>query len=85
MRSMYRGRGEGGFGGGMMGLGGNWFDRVDANQDGKVTLDEMTKTVLGLFDRVDANHDGVITPEERQAVMRARMQQQPQQPPADRQ
>jgi hypothetical protein len=75
LRTMFRGGGGGG--GGMMGLGGNWFDRVDANQDGKVTLDEMTKTVLGLFDRTDANHDGIITPEEREAAMRARMQQQP--------
>ena len=63
--------------------GGNWFERVDANHDGKVTLDEMTKTVLGLFDRVDANHDGIVSPEEREAIGRMRMQQQAQQPPAD--
>lgn len=82
MRTMFRG---GGGGAGMFSLNGNWFDRVDANHDGKVTMDEMTKTLLGLFDRVDANHDGVISPEERDAVMRARMQQAPQAPPADAQ
>ena len=72
MRTMFRGGGWGGRGGGgMFGLTGDWFDRIDVNHTGKVTLDQLLSTVLGLFDRVDANHDGVITPEEREAFGRA--------------
>nr|AYC79517.1 hypothetical protein [uncultured bacterium] len=87
MRTMFRGGGGGGWGGrggggGMFGLTGDWFDRVDVNHTGKVTLDQLLSTVLGLFDRVDANHDGVITPEEREAFARTmRARQQGQQPP----
>ena len=81
MRTMFRG---GGGGGGFMALNGDWFDRVDANKDGKVTLDEMRTVVLGLFDRADANHDGIVTADEREAMMRAAMRaRQEQRPPAD--
>lgn len=82
LRAMFRGGGGGGsfsFGLG----GGNWFDRVDANKDSKVTLDEMRTVVLALFDRVDANHDGVVTPDERQAVMRSMRPRGDAPPPPD--
>lgn len=37
----------------------------DANQDGKLSKDELTDTRLqALFDRSDANHDGSVTKEE---------------------
>jgi hypothetical protein len=60
-------RGGGGAGGGI-GFGGAWFDRLDANHDGRISLDEAISVATSLFDRTDANHDGVITPEERQAA-----------------
>jgi hypothetical protein len=41
--------------------------RLDANGDGKVSLDEVQSRVLGMFDMVDANHDGTVTPAEREA------------------
>ena len=83
LRTMFRNGGGWGGRGGMFSLNGNWFDRVDVNHTGKITLDQLEKTVLGLFDRVDTNHDGVVTPDEREAfvrTMRARQQQQGQQP-----
>ena len=57
---------------------GHWFDRADANKDGKVSLAEAQAGPLAMFDRVDANHDGTISPEERQAAraaMRAKWQE----------
>lgn len=52
-----------------MGSGGKmWFERLDANKDGKVTLAEAETGALAMFDKVDANHDGTVTPEERRAA-----------------
>jgi hypothetical protein len=45
--------------------GGDWFSRVDANHDEKVTLDEAQKSAMALFDAADADHNGIVTPEER--------------------
>lgn len=60
----------------MMGpRGDGWFDRADANHDGKVSLAEASASALAMFDKVDANHDGTISPEEHEAAreaMRAR-------------
>lgn len=54
-----------GMGGGM---GGPMMKMADSNQDGRVSLQEMTTAALQHFDQVDTNHDGRITPEERQAM-----------------
>jgi len=69
----WHGHHMGGFrhGGGMMRLGDKWFDRADANHDGKVTLAEATAAALARFDKADTNHDGTISPEERKAAREA--------------
>jgi Ca2+-binding EF-hand superfamily protein len=54
---------------GMGGKGGeDWFARLDANKDGKVTLAEASTKPLEMFDKADANKDGTVTPEERKAA-----------------
>lgn len=42
------------------------FDRMDANEDGKLTQDELQgrRDPAKMFERIDANSDGVITEEE---------------------
>ena len=60
--------------GGMMGMGkmgGDWFARIDADKDGKVTLAEASAHALARFDKADANKDGTLTPEERKAAWEA--------------
>ena len=57
-----------------MGFGGRWFDRLDADHDGRVSLAEADRGASAMFDRLDANHDGTITPDERMAA-RDRMRQ----------
>ncbi len=75
---MWRGRMKGGGMGGMgamaMMMGPRWFDRADADHDGRLTLAEAKAAALALFDRVDTNHDGTISPEERRAAMRTMME-----------
>ncbi|KRB79492.1 hypothetical protein ASE00_19880 [Sphingomonas sp. Root710] len=69
---------RGGMGGGHFGMGGMWFDRADANKDGKVSLAEASAGALAMFDRVDTNKDGTISPEEHKAArdaMRAKWQE----------
>lgn len=64
--------------GGGMPMGGMWFERADANKDGKVSLAEATTGALAMFDRVDTNKDGTISPEEHKAAgeaMRAKWQE----------
>jgi hypothetical protein len=51
-----------------MGMGDKWFDRADANHDGKLTLAEASAAPLAMFDRADTNHDGTISPEEAKAA-----------------
>lgn len=41
-----------------------WFDRVDANHDGAVDLDEFLGDARRQFAVMDLNHDGIITPGE---------------------
>ncbi|KQX25487.1 MULTISPECIES: EF-hand domain-containing protein [unclassified Sphingomonas] len=57
--------------GGGMAMMGHWFDRADANKDGKVSLAEAQAAPLAMFDRVDTNKDGTISPEERTAAHEA--------------
>ena len=75
-RGEYGGKGGHRWGGGHhrgmmfgMGRGGDgWFERMDANKDGKVTLAEASAKPLEMFDKADANKDGTLTPEERKAA-----------------
>lgn len=50
------------------GMGMRWFERVDADKDGRVSLAEASAAALLRFDRIDADHNGTITPEERNAA-----------------
>jgi Ca2+-binding EF-hand superfamily protein len=54
-----------------MRFGAKRFERMDANQDGRVSLAEATALRLQRFDRIDANKDGTITREERRAARQA--------------
>ena len=38
-----------------------WFDRVDANHDGKLTLAEMEADAVRQFNVMDLRHDGKVT------------------------
>jgi hypothetical protein len=51
--------------------GPNMIERLDANHDGKLSLDEVNSRILQMFDMVDANHDGTVTPAERDAFRQA--------------
>lgn len=42
----------------------DWFQRADANHDGRLTLEEMQKDADRFFATLDVNHDGEIDPEE---------------------
>jgi hypothetical protein len=39
-----------------------WFDRVDANGDGKIDLDEFLADAARQFAVMDLDHDGIVTP-----------------------
>jgi Ca2+-binding EF-hand superfamily protein len=41
---------------------------LDADGDGRVSLDEFVQGSMRLFDRADANHDGVVSQAEAQAA-----------------
>jgi Ca2+-binding EF-hand superfamily protein len=60
------------FGMGMRGFGGHLFEMADANNDGRVSLQEAETAALAHFDRADLNHDGKLTPEERQQAHQLR-------------
>ncbi|MEO7815177.1 MAG: EF-hand domain-containing protein [Sphingomicrobium sp.] len=66
-----------GMGGAKMGggMGRHMLKMADANNDGRITLPEMTNAALQRFDRADTNHDGVVTKDERQAMHHQMMQQ----------
>jgi hypothetical protein len=44
------------------------FNNVDANHDGRLSLDEASKRPLAAFDKMDANHDGILTMQEKIAA-----------------
>jgi hypothetical protein len=50
------------------GFTGRWFDRVDADHDGRISLAEAQRAATSLFDRLDTNHDGTLSPDERAAA-----------------
>lgn len=68
-------RGAGGF------AAGEAFARADANNDGRVTLEEGRTWLAARFAEVDANRDGGVTFEEMRAYARSRMGDR--QPPAE--
>lgn len=68
--SARRGRGQRGAMRGGRGIGGG-FDRLDANDDGAVTLAEYTAPMTQRFERVDADNNGTLTQAERQAARAA--------------
>lgn len=72
--SHHRG-GAGGF------AAGEAFARADANNDGRVTLEEGRAWLAARFAEVDANRDGGVTFEEMRAYARSRMGDR--QPPAE--
>lgn len=49
-------------------IGARNFARSDANNDGRVTLDEAMTTAVAAFDRADADRDGTVTFDERRAA-----------------
>ena len=60
-------------GGGDAGLfahvGSHWFDKADANGDGRVTPAEAEARPLQLFDMADADHDGTVSLAERKIAL----------------
>ena len=50
------------------GFTGRWFDRVDADHDGRISLAEAQRAATSLFDRLDTNHDGTLSADERAAA-----------------
>lgn len=61
-------RGMGRRGGGM---GGGWFERLDGDKNGSVTLAEASAKALQRFDAADTNKDGTLSPAEQQAAREA--------------
>lgn len=55
-------------------LGERRFERVDADNDGRISLAEATQLRLQAFDRADANRDGRLTREERRSLRAGRQQ-----------
>lgn len=52
--------------------GGEGFEKMDANRDGKLTLQEAKDAAAQRFSRLDTNKDGVVTKEEAAAVQQKR-------------
>ena len=47
------------------------FDRVDTDNDGQLSLAEISVRPLAMFERADADNDGMVTRAERRAARRA--------------
>lgn len=65
MERRFGGRGEGP--GGMPGMesrGDHALDLLDANNDGKLSFDEMVAPLKRHFERMDTNHDGFLSKDE---------------------
>jgi Ca2+-binding EF-hand superfamily protein len=58
------GKGPGGHGHPGRAFAEHWFRSMDANNDGKLSQQEVETGTLRLFDRLDANKDGEVTREE---------------------
>src|ERR1700722_6318414 len=43
---------------------GRWFDRVDTNHDGAISLEEYLADACRQFAAMDLDHEGVVTPAE---------------------
>lgn len=56
------------------------FEALDANQDGRLTQDELEARRAAMFDAMDTNRDGRITPEEMRHHGGRQMPQQSQTP-----
>lgn len=50
-------------------IGSRWFDKTDADGNGRVTLEEARARPLKMFDMADVNGDGVLSVEEQQMAM----------------
>ncbi|MEK6702234.1 MAG: serine hydrolase [Planctomycetota bacterium] len=51
---------------------GDAMSRLDANKDGKISLDEVPTALRGLFKRLDKNFDAVLTPDELEGLKKLR-------------
>jgi hypothetical protein len=60
----YRARQPAGEQTGLGHIGGHWFEKTDADGNGRVSLQEAIDRPLRLFDMADMNHDGVASVEE---------------------
>lgn len=47
------------------------FDRIDTDNDGQLTLSEVSTRPLAMFERADADNDGMVTRAERRSARRA--------------
>jgi hypothetical protein len=63
---------KGGWAGKGTGERGNWFSRLDTNDDGLISREEFAVSAMKRFDRADADGDGIVTAEERAAARDAR-------------
>ncbi|HEX7784410.1 MAG TPA: EF-hand domain-containing protein [Sphingobium sp.] len=45
-------------------IGGRWFEKTDADGNGRVSLEEAIARPLQMFDMADMNHDGVASIDE---------------------
>ncbi|WP_309603441.1 hypothetical protein [Sphingomonas sp.] len=61
-------RPAGGYRMGGGGMGAHMLKMADANNDGRISLQELTAASLQRFDRADADHNGQVTPDERKAM-----------------
>ncbi len=52
-------------------IGAHVFAMADANNDGRVSLQEATAAAAAHFDKADANHDGTLTRDEMRAAHKA--------------
>ncbi len=50
-------------------IGGHWFERSDADGNGRVTLAEATARPMEAFDTADADGNGVVSVRERKLAM----------------
>lgn len=55
--------------------GSRLFDRADTNDDGLLSLEEISAGPLAMFERADADNDGLVTRAERRAARRAMREQ----------